>query len=1238
MKTRRAIEQLTAGIMSNATRGRRACGSAPVRKGGPRGLSRPRRRPAVWLLAGALMFVSLVSLTWHGQPASARSEALVNLPGDAGDGVCDSTCTLRDAVQWVMLSGGGTITFAPIFTSATPIILSNILVVGAGVDIQGYGAQDVVIKAAPGARVFNVNTGVNPGDVRISGVTITGGNSEDGQSGAGAILVGGGSLTLESVHVSNNRTVFVSFDNGLGNGGGIVFNGGTNHRILNSTISGNQGGHCGGIQHNVGTLAIANSTIANNSTNELFASGGGGGLCVFGGTLSLRNVTITGNRASYGGGIEQVGGTIDMGNSILAGNSAAGFSPNPPEIDTSGGAFTSVGNNLVGDSAGDAFNTGTPVSYHWTDILDTLPVLGPLQLNGGPTPTKALLPGSPAINAGANSQAIDPFDGSPLTTDQRGFGFARLAGNVDIGAFEVQASAPPPVPDADNDGVPDATDNCPTAPNPDQTDTDGDGDGDACDLNLPFFVVNSTNDPGNGVCDVAECTLREALTEANAAPGADTIAFDPAAFTAPGPHTINLLSALPNLSSLITIRGPGANILTVHRSAGGSYRIFTIDAGQTVTISGLTISNGEALASPDPLGDGGGILNLGELTLTNSVVRDNVAHSCGGGICNRGTATVLNSRVTGNYSDHSGGGIGNRGTLTVKDSTVSDNSSFFYGGGVFNRWSATACSLTDSAVSGNSTGDSGGGIFSEGPLTLTSSTVSGNSSAGYGGGIADEGTLSVTSATIANNRADTNDDGTGTGGGIYFRFDNPLLRNTIVAGNYRRATSIIGDDIDRLSGYSLDGSSSFNLIGTGGDGGLTHGVSGNQVGTSASPIDPLLGPLQNNGGPTETHALLTGSPAIDKGDSFGLATDQRGFLRPFNIASITNASEGSDIGAHEFGSSGGWSAATPAGTDVTVAAGPVTVNFSGVTQAGDTTVMEIDPATATLPGGYSLGTGLPAYEITTTAQYTPPVTVCLNLPSVNDPATFATLRILHGEGGLFVDRTVLSPDSHEPVFNSRLCARVTSLSPFVVAQLLTPTGDTTAPAVTISTPFDGATFIKDQAVAAGFSCQDEAGGSGLASCTGTVANGALLDTSTVGSHTFTVTGADVAGNSATSTSTYDVVYSFSGFLQPVENLPALNIANAGSAIPVKFSLGGDQGLAIFATGYPASSTIPCDASEPGTVIEETVAAGSSSLSYNATADQYNYVWKTDRSWRGTCRMLVVRFNDGTGHLAKFRFK
>jgi len=115
-------------------------------------------------------------------------------------------------------------------------------------------------------------------------------------------------------------------------------------------------------------------------------------------------------------------------------------------------------------------------------------------------------------------------------------------------------------------------------------------------------------------------------------------------------------------------------------------------------------------------------------------------------------------------------------------------------------------------------------------------------------------------------------------------------------------------------------------------------------------------------------------------------------------------------------------------------------------------------------------------------------------------------------------------------------------------------------------------------------------------------------------------------------------FHFTGFFQPVDNLPALNLASAGSAIPVKFSLGGNQGLAIFAPGYPASSPILCDATDVGADIEETSAAGGTGLSYNPSADQYTYVWKTSKSWTGTCRLLVVTFSDGSQALAKFRFK
>jgi hypothetical protein len=115
-------------------------------------------------------------------------------------------------------------------------------------------------------------------------------------------------------------------------------------------------------------------------------------------------------------------------------------------------------------------------------------------------------------------------------------------------------------------------------------------------------------------------------------------------------------------------------------------------------------------------------------------------------------------------------------------------------------------------------------------------------------------------------------------------------------------------------------------------------------------------------------------------------------------------------------------------------------------------------------------------------------------------------------------------------------------------------------------------------------------------------------------------------------------YDFSGFFSPVDNTPMFNSVKAGAGVPVKLSLNGDQGLSIFATGYPKSQWINCDTSAPLDAIEETVSTGSSGLSYDPIADQYVYVWKSEKAWAGTCRQLMLRLNDLTDHVANFRFK
>jgi hypothetical protein len=116
-----------------------------------------------------------------------------------------------------------------------------------------------------------------------------------------------------------------------------------------------------------------------------------------------------------------------------------------------------------------------------------------------------------------------------------------------------------------------------------------------------------------------------------------------------------------------------------------------------------------------------------------------------------------------------------------------------------------------------------------------------------------------------------------------------------------------------------------------------------------------------------------------------------------------------------------------------------------------------------------------------------------------------------------------------------------------------------------------------------------------------------------------------------------VIFNFSGFFRPVDNDGVINTVKAGQSIPVKFSLSGDQGLSIFAASSPASQKVACDAGADLDALEETATAGSSGLSYDASIDQYNYVWKSDKAWAGSCRKLSVTLIDGTVHTANFKF-
>jgi hypothetical protein len=205
--------------------------------------------------------------------------------------------------------------------------------------------------------------------------------------------------------------------------------------------------------------------------------------------------------------------------------------------------------------------------------------------------------------------------------------------------------------------------------------------------------------------------------------------------------------------------------------------------------------------------------------------------------------------------------------------------------------------------------------------------------------------------------------------------------------------------------------------------------------------------------------------------------------------------------------------------------------------------------------------------------------------------------------------------------------------------------DRKAPVVTLTCP--AAPVIKGSSANASWTATD--GGSGfhpLAADSGTV----QLDTSSVGTKTANLAAGatrDFVGNqSAAASCSYSVIYDWAGFFQPIDNKDAsgdyiLNKAKAGSTIPVKFSLGGNQGLNIFEAGYPKVSTTPCDSDPNADLIEEYSTATTSGLKYDGTVNppigQYIYNWKTDSKWSGQCRSLIVKLTDGTSHRADFNF-
>ena len=371
------------------------------------------------------------------------------------------------------------------------------------------------------------------------------------------------------------------------------------------------------------------------------------------------NATLSDNTASFGdGGAINTTGTLTIQNSIVAGNTAS-----LADQDIGGAITNDDGHNLLGAAL-------QAIDPNVTDVFSDNPQLAPLDNYGGFTQTMALLPGSPAIGAGAP-------DNAPAS-DQRGL---FRTGAVDIGAFQ----------------------------------TEGDP------------VVTTAADPG-GIFGLL--SLREAikLAETDADAGTSvTITFDPSLDGA----TITLSQGVLDLGTAATKAGTfstgaitidGGNQITVSGNQASS--VFQVEKLSHAILSGLTITLGKNNGGP-----GGGISNFGTLTVSNSTLRSNEAVN-GGGIYNAGNATVSDSTLDGNQAQGRGGGIYNTGEMTVANSTICENSSQSSGSGILNDGALTvtdstivvnqntgvsnltAVALINTVVAGNLTDDVEGGTVS----------------------------------------------------------------------------------------------------------------------------------------------------------------------------------------------------------------------------------------------------------------------------------------------------------------------------------------------------------------------------------------------------------------------------------------------------------------------------------------------------------------------------------------------
>ena len=756
-------------------------------------------------------------------------------------------------------SGGG------VFNGGT-VTISNCTISGNLASANGGGIENVGTATITGSTISGNSGQFGGGLQNLTGsLTITGstisGNSAAGDGGginnlatltitnttisanlcgsAGGGIINGGSLTLDDSTVSENTSV---------DGGGCIENAGDGTAtITNSTISGNSTTREGGGIDNAGTVTLSNSTISENS-----AGIGGGGIFVDGGWATIIGSSISGNSADGGGGIGN-DGWLTIINSSISGNSTSEYGEGGGIVNgrsasitsstisgnsssLQGGGIANLGALTITDStiSGNSTSTDGGGIYNGYGYLLELPGVLSIadstlsrnsasigggvynnDVDGSTTGLANTIAGSNTASTGspdvsgtvrANYCLVQNTTGTTFTSSSTNniTGVDPLLGT--LGNYGGPTQTIPLLPgspaiDAGSNAL--AVDGAGNSLTTDQRGyariVNGTVDIGAYEYVNPLLVTTATDvvDPSDGLT-----SLREAIAYANSHPGDDTITFDPSL----GGQTITLTQGeldLTDTTGTTTITGLGADQLTI--SGNNASRVLYIDSGVTAEIFGLTITDGYAT-------DGSaGVVNY-----------DGDDYNGGGGIYNAGTLTIEECTISGNSASgqasnkYAGGGIGNIGTMSLTSCTISGNSADYGGGGIGNAGTLT---LTNSTIFGNSAfyGAGIGAAFGS-TLTIADSTIAGNTASGYGGGIYNDDSTSATTS----------------------------LRNTIVAGNSAITAS---PDIDGTvtANYCLIKDTTDTTF---------SGSSGNNI----TGVDPLLGPLADNGGPTQTMAHLAGQP------------------------------------------------------------------------------------------------------------------------------------------------------------------------------------------------------------------------------------------------------------------------------------------------------------------------------------------------------------------------------------------